>query len=350
MPTVTPRKLKRWLVRAAIAVGAVALVGSVALTWLWHDRASLDAIDWPRYPQIAPYPGAVRVTWLGVATLLFDDGETQILIDGFFSRPSLTDLVFGRRVDSDTATINYVLDAYRIRRLAAIIPVHSHFDHAMDIGAIANRTDAVILGSATTANIARGAGVPEDQIVVVDDRSEYSFGQFTVTMIHSAHAPVGWGGSVPYAGTIDEPLTTPAPVSAWREGRSYSIVIAHPQGTTLVQGSAGYLEGALDGVQADVVMLDVQMLEGLGRKYAERYWQAVVTTTGADHVLLIHFDDLTQPFGKIMLLPRAIENLVDVAGWLEEFRDSWDTDTRLHLPEFGKQIVLYPQAKAQPET
>jgi L-ascorbate metabolism protein UlaG (beta-lactamase superfamily) len=344
MPTVTPEQLTNWAVRTAITVAAVLFVGSVATAWLWRDRASLDAIEWTQYPAIDAYPGAVKVTWLGVATLLFDDGETQILIDGFFSRPSLADLVFGRPVDSDAATINRVLDEYRIRRLAAIIPVHSHFDHAMDIGAVANRTDASILGSETTANIARGAGVPEDQIVVVDDRSEYVFGQFKVTMIHSAHAPIAWGGSVPYAGTVDEPLAMPAPASAWREGRSYSVVIEHPQGTTLVQGSAGFLEGALEGVHADVVMLGLQLIEGLGKKYTEQYWQAIVTTTGADHVLPIHFDDFTQPFGNVMLLPRAIENIVDVAGWLEEIRGMWDTDTQLHLPEFGKQVVLYPLA------
>jgi L-ascorbate metabolism protein UlaG (beta-lactamase superfamily) len=342
MPTVTPEQLKNWAVRTAITVAAVLFVGSVATAWLWRDRASLDAIEWTQYPAIDAYPGAVKVTWLGVATLLFDDGETQILIDGFFSRPSLADLVFGRPVDSDAATINRVLDEYRIRRLAAIIPVHSHFDHAMDIGAVANRTDASILGSETTANIARGAGVPEDQIVVVDDRSEYVFGQFKVTMIHSAHAPIAWGGSVPYAGTVDEPLAMPAPASAWREGRSYSVVIEHPQGTTLVQGSAGFLEGALEGVHADVVMLGLQLIEGLGKKYTEQYWQAIVTTTGADHVLPIHFDDFTQPFGNVMLLPRAIENIVDVAGWLEEIRGMWDTDTQLHLPEFGKQVRPNP--------
>ncbi len=30
-----------------------------------------------------PKDGAVRVTWLGTATLLFDDGETKLMTDGF---------------------------------------------------------------------------------------------------------------------------------------------------------------------------------------------------------------------------------------------------------------------------
>jgi L-ascorbate metabolism protein UlaG (beta-lactamase superfamily) len=283
-----------------------------------------------------------------VSTLLFDDGETQILIDGFFSRPSLADILLRRPVQSDAATINRVIDEYRMRRLAAIIPVHSHYDHAMDIGAIANRSSASILGSETSANIARGAGVPEDQIVVVTSGEEYSFGQFTVTLINSVHAPVGWGGSVPYAGTLDQPLQTPAPVSAWREGKSYSIVLSHPQGTTVIQGSSGFVERALVGIQADTIMFSVALLEGLGKDYTERYWQALVTTTGAAHVVPIHFDDFTQSFGEVQLYPRAIDDFIEVAGWLESARQSWDLDARLHIPEFGRQVVLYPPAS--PET
>jgi len=347
MRRITPDEIKRWAIRAAIAFTSVVIVGSITVVWLWRDRASLDAIDWPPYPHIEPSLDAVTVTWLGVTTLLFDDGETQVLIDGFFSRPSLTDVVFGRPVESDAATINYVLDEYRMRRLAAIIPVHSHYDHAMDIGAIANRSSASILGSETTAQIARGAGVPEDQIVVATDRGEYSFGQFTVTMIESMHAPFGWGGSVPYAGTIDQPLVTPAPVSAWREGSSWSIVVAHPHGSTLVEGSAGFHEDSLDGIHADVVMLGVSMLESMGREYAEQYWQAMVTTTGAAHVIPIHFDDFLQPFGEIVLYPRVLDNFINTAKWLEEIAASWDRDTRLHLPVFGKPVVLYPQTSPE---
>ncbi|MDH3612569.1 MAG: MBL fold metallo-hydrolase [Gammaproteobacteria bacterium] len=347
MPIITADEVRSWAKRTVIAVASVVVVGAVAAVWLWRDRASLDVIDWAPYPTIAPTLDAVTVTWLGVTTLLFDDGETQILIDGFFSRPSLADIVLGRPVQSDAATINYVLDEYRMRRLAALVPVHSHFDHAMDIGAIANRSSASILGSESTAQIARGAGVPEDQIIVAAAGDEYSFGRFTVTMIDSSHAPIAWGGSIPFAGTIDEPLATPAPVSAWREGKSFSIVVAHPHGTTIVQGSAGYLEGALNGVKADIVMLSVGLLEGLGHDYAELYWQELVTTTGAAHVFPIHFDDFSQPFGEILLYPRALDNFIDTAIWLEEFRETWDSDTRLHLPEFGRPIVIYPQASPE---
>ena len=338
-------RFNHWARRIAISIAA-SVVGLTALAAiLWNDRPSLSEIDWPPYPVYEPRPDAVTVTWFGVSTLLFDDGDTQILIDGFFSRPTIADIVFGMPVASEAAEINYVLDEYQVRRLAAIIPVHSHFDHAMDIGAIANRSSASILGSESTAQIARGAGVPEDQIVVVQNNGEYHFGNFTVRMIATPHAPLGWGGSIPFAGEIDAPLSTPAPVSAWREGGSFSIVVAHADGTTLVQGSAGFLPGALDDVSADVVMLGSWGLESLGRDYTEQFWLATVTSTGATRVLPIHFDDYTRPFGQIELSPRVLDNFVDSAAWLNQIRATWDNDARLHLPEFGQKIVLYPPAE-----
>jgi len=339
--------LVRWSRRAALVIGAV-LVFSVALiVGLWNDRPELGDIKWLTHDSLNAstevVDGTVTVTWFGVTTMLFDDGETQILIDGFISRPTIADILLGRPVESDAAKINYVMNEFRMRQLAAIIPAHSHFDHAMDVGAIANRSYASILGSATTAQIARGAGVPEDHVVVVSSNTEYTFGNFTVTLVTSAHAPFAWRGEVPLAGTIEEPLLTPAPVTSWREGSSYSIVIAHPSGTTLVQGSAGFIEGALQDVQADVVMLGIGQLEGIGRDYAEQYWQEVVTTTGAKRVFAIHFDDFTKPFGTTELMPRILDNFVTMASWLEAFRDTWDTDTRLYLPNFGQPIILYPQ-------
>jgi L-ascorbate metabolism protein UlaG (beta-lactamase superfamily) len=342
MPRVTIQLLTKYARRTAVAVvGTLAVLAALA-AWAWNERA--DIADTGLHPQVVDDPpeDAVTATWLGVTTLLFDDGETQILVGGFISRPTLFDALTGRPVSCDAPMINYVINEYEIRRLAAIIPTHSHYDHAMDVGAIANRSSASIVGSESTANIARGYGVPEDQIVVAEEGATYSFGEFTVTLVPSVHAPIGLRGETPLAGTVDKPLELPAPVTAWREGGSYSIVISHPQGTTLVQGSAGYRPGALDDVQADVVMLGVALLESLGREYAERYWQALVTSTGAKRVFPVHFEDQTRRFGEIVLPPKLIDNFVRTAGWLQSIRDTWDRDTQLYLPVFGEPVILYP--------
>jgi L-ascorbate metabolism protein UlaG (beta-lactamase superfamily) len=321
-----------------IAVLAVTATGSALL---WRDRPTLDSTGWQAPPDPAENNASVTATWLGVTTLLFDDGESQVLIDGFFSRPTLWNSFLGREVVNDAATINHALHEFGIRRLTAIIPVHSHFDHAMDIGAIARRTSASVLGSESTANIARGAGVPEDQIIVAADGQAYEFGEFRIRLLRSRHAPIGWGGNPPLPGTIEEPLSMPQPIDAFREGASYSIVIEHTQGTTLVQGSAGFIEGALEPLSADVVMLSIGGLTTLDRAYAETYWQETVTNTGALAVYPIHFDDFTQPFGTVMPSPKFLGNLEKTARWFEEFRNKWDAETQILLPEFGKPIPLY---------
>jgi len=329
--------------QVAITLFAVLAITAAGGTLLWRDRPMLDSAGWPAPPDPEANNASVTATWLGVTTLLFDDGETQILIDGFFSRPSLLDSILGRPIVNDAATINYALHEFGMRRLVAVIPAHSHFDHAMDIGAIANRTSASVLGSESTANIARGAGVPDDQIVVATDGDVYEFGEFRVRLLPSRHAPIGWRGNVPLAGKIDEVLPLPQPIGAFREGRSYSIVIEHTQGTTLVQGSAGFVEGLLEPLSADVVMLSVGGLTTLDQDYAENYWQEIVTNTGARTVYPLHFDDFTKPFGTVVPTPKFLGNLQKTAHWFDSFRDKWDQETRIFLPEFGKPIPLYAQ-------
>lgn len=198
-------------------------------------------------------------------------------------------------------------------RLAVVSPVHSHFDHALDSPEVAKQTGAVVLGSETTANIARGQGLPEAQIVVVEPGRDYSFGRFTVTLHVSAHAPIADGGP-PMPGTVDEPLPHPAKMSAFKEGGSYSIVVSHPSGTALVHGSAGFVEGALAGVTADRVFLGTGGLASLEEEdpgYIARYWDEIVVATGARKVHPIHHDDFTLPFGSFRAFPSLIAGDLD---------------------------------------
>lgn len=335
--------IRQAITRVLVGIAATVVMLSLLLTMLWRDRERLDNIPFPPPPEAFGDVPVVTATWFGATMLLIDDGETQILIDGFISRPRLIDIVARQPVDNDAATINFILNEHRMRRLAAIIPVHTHFDHAMDVGAIANRSSASILGSASSVQVGRGAGVPDDQLVTVENNAEYTFGEFTVRFVESLHAPIGWNGTVPLAGTIDEPLSLPAPVSEFREGGSFSIFVSHPQGSALIQGSAGMRDSALDDLQVDTVLLGVGLVEGLGRDYVRQYWNQTVTATGAKTVIPIHFDDYTRPFGHIELMPRVLDNFVTTARWLDEFRDNWDSDTELFLPQFGVPFVLYPE-------
>ena len=289
----------------------------------------------PGVPVLAPpdETPAVSVTWYGVTTLLFDDGETQILVDGFVSRPRFEDL--DSLAEPDAPQIERMA-AGVFDRVAMVTPVHSHFDHAMDVGAVAVATEATVVGSESTANIARGAGVDEARIAVVEERHRQRFGEFAVELIRSAHAPLVNGGP-PIPGTIDAPLTPPARIGDWKEGGSYTIVVAHPAGTALIQGSAGYVEGRLADTAADVVYLGIGGLGSLGKDHAAAYFDEIVGPTEARCVVPIHWDDFTLPFGEI-----AWRGSIYDVEWLREFAAGQVPAPGLATLPFGEPVDAFP--------
>jgi L-ascorbate metabolism protein UlaG (beta-lactamase superfamily) len=329
----------RWTARAVAVFLVAFLVAAITMAWLWRERAAVSDLALPVSETRVGSGGTVTVTWLGITTLLFDDGETQILTDGTFTRLSPFDIALQRKVRSDIATINYAMDEFQIERLAAVVPVHSHFDHAMDAGNVANRSPAVILGSESAANIARGANVPVDQYQILASGESRHFGEFTITLIESAHVPGGWNGRGWFAGLINEPLTQPARVWSWRGGTPVSILIEHPAGSALVQGSAGVVDGQLIGRDADVVLLSIAGLAALGKDYARHYWDETVAATGATRALAIHYDDFTRPFGDVQLLPDVADRAVESSHWLSEFAQESGVD--IERPPFGIPLTLF---------
>ena len=152
------------------------------------------------YAKPAEAGQALTVTWFGVTTLLIDDGVTQILIDGYFSRPSLLDIALERAIEPDQAAIEGMLDRFEINRLKAVIPVHSHFDHALDSAEVAKQTGAQLMGSATTAQIAAGSNLATHQVSVIETETVYPVGAFEVTFYPSQHAPLATNSAI--SGTV----------------------------------------------------------------------------------------------------------------------------------------------------
>lgn len=245
----------------------------------------------------------MSVTFLGVATLLLDDGETQVLTDGFFSRPGLLSVGL-RRIAPDPARIDACLARAGVVRLRAVVPVHSHFDHALDSAAVAERTGALLLGGESTANIGRGAGLPDDQVRTVASGDELVVGGFSLTFVASEHCPPDR-----FPGEITEPLVPPAKAAAYKCGEAWSILIEHASSRrVLVQGSAGYVAGALAGRQAETAYLGIGQLGKQDESYMRAYWEHTVRAVGARRVVLIHWDDFFRPLDRPL---RALPYLGD---------------------------------------
>ncbi|OBA84487.1 MBL fold metallo-hydrolase [Mycobacterium sp. 1164966.3] len=282
-----------------------------------------DRFDVPVAESVAP----LSVTWLGVTTLLLDDGTSAVLTDGYFSRPGLPQLAFGK-VSPSSERVDECLARAGISRLEAVIPVHTHIDHAMDSALVADRTGAKIVGGESAANVGRGYGLPDDRIVVVASGEPIQLGAFDVTLVESHHCPPDR-----FPGVIGEPVVPPVRASAYRCGEAWSTLIQHrPTGRRLlIQGSAGFVKGALDGYRAEVVYLGVGQLGVQPRSYLVDYWTEVVRAVGAHRVVLVHWDDFMRPLSEpLRAFPYAADDLDESIRILDELAAS--DGVALHMP------------------
>ncbi|MFD1815126.1 MBL fold metallo-hydrolase [Rhodococcus gannanensis] len=246
------------------------------------------------------------VTFLGVSTLLVEDGGSAIMTDGYFSRPSLARVALGR-IAPDPTRIDAALGRVGVTALDAVIPVHTHFDHALDSAAVAERTGAVLVGGGSATQVGLGHGLPSDRLVAATPGAPMRFGGFEVTLIESHHCPPDR-----YPGTITAPVVPPVRASTFRCGEAWSTLVRHTGSgrSLLVQGSAGYVPGALDGTNADVAYLGVGQLGIQSDDYIEAYWTETVATVGARRAVLVHWDDFFRPLTQpLRALPYAGDDL-----------------------------------------
>src|SRR6478672_1127312 len=296
-------------------------------------RFKLGRPDLSQYADRVDVPVSddpLGVTFLGVASLLVDDGESAVMTDGFFSRPALPKVLL-RPIAPDAQRIDAALQRLGLgpgaRRLDAVAPVHTHFDHVMDSAVVAQRTGAVLVGGESAANVGRGAGLDPSQVAVVVPGQPRAFGAFTLTHVESSHCPPDR-----FPGTIDEPVVPPVKVGAYACGEAWSIHVEHTSGrTALLQGSAGFVPGALDGRRAEVAYLGVGQLGVMPEDYIHQYWAETVEAVGARRVVLTHWDDFFRPLDEpLQALPYAGDDLDVTLRVLGELAQRQGVG--LHLP------------------
>ncbi|MEE6136660.1 MBL fold metallo-hydrolase [Mycobacterium sp. 050128] len=294
-------------------------------------RLKLGRPDIARYLDRFDAPAAdangLSATWMGVATLLIDDGSSALMTDGYFSRPSLAQVAAGR-LSPSPVRVDGCLARAKVSRLAAVIPVHTHIDHVMDSALVADRTGAQLVGGESAANVGRGYGLPENRMIVAVPGEPIRLGAFDITLIESHHCPPDR-----FPGVIDAPLVPPVKASAYRCGESWSTLIHHlpSDKRLLIQGSAGFVKGALAGQRAEAVYLSVGQLGLQPRSYLLDYWAETVQAVGARRVILIHWDDFFRPLSKpLRALPYAGDDLDVSIQVLDELatRDG----VALHMP------------------
>lgn len=295
-------------------------------------RFKLGRPDLARYSNRFDVPAAepdspLSVTWMGVATLLLDDGSSALMTDGYFSRPSLTQVAAGK-VAPSAPRVDGCLARAKVSRLAAVIPVHTHIDHALDSALVADRTGAQLVGGESAANVGRGHGLAEDRLIVAASGEPIALGAYDVTLVESHHCPPDR-----FPGVISRPVVPPVKASAYRCGEAWSTLIHHRPSDRrlLIQGSAGFVTGALEGQRAEVVYLGVGQLGLQPRSYLVDYWTEVVRAVGARRVVLIHWDDFFRPLSEpLRAFPYAADDLEVSIRVLDEL--AAEDGVAVHMP------------------
>ncbi len=215
-----------------------------------------------------------------------------------------------------------------MHRLEAVLPVHTHFDHAMDSAVVAQRTGARIVGGESAAQVGIGGGLPQDRVVVATPGEAVTLGDYEVTLVEAEHCPPDR-----FPGVITAPVTPPVKTSAYKCGEAWSTLVHHRPSNRrlLVIGSAGFVQGALAGYRAEAVYLGIGQLGMQPERYLVDYWTETVRTVGARRVVLIHWDDFFRPLTKpLRALPYAADDLDVSMRVLTALAD--DDGIPLHLP------------------
>lgn len=286
--------------RHGIAAGflAAAVMGTRPLL-----RRSGRLADYREYLCDDPVPEGPRVTFLGTTMALVDDGTTQILVDAFLTATPLWKTVLRRPVRTDRSAVDSALDRAGANRVKAILVSHSHHDHAFDVAYIARRTGAVVYGSPTTLNLARGGGVPESQLSPLVFGEPIAIDGMSVTTLRSRHSPGCLGGE---GATIRFEMPQPAAILDYKEGGTFDFLMHVGQSAVLFKGSANWAPGALDGIRADTVFLGVATLGKAPRAFVDEYFRQTLDKVKPRLIIATHWNDFFAPVRRPLPFHRRL--------------------------------------------
>lgn len=290
----TTRGRRRLLLVGTILLGGPALLAAVFFIGVRHvpfrvpdEQAAPAALTRP--PAAG---GGLTLRYLGVSGYEVTDGTTVVLLDPTPTRPPPTALLSGP-LEPDEA-----YGAQQCPRADFILVNHTHYDHALDVPAIALRTGATVLGSQSTVNLARSRGVPAEKTQVVKPGDHLTLGTFTVDVRGSRHADI-LGASQPMGGlvaadagrlwfwqfVIDQTL-------AYRLEAKQTSIWFHPTST--------FAKGELAGPPADTLIVGVT-----GERQTPPKVAGVLAEARPKRVLPTHYDNFFQPKQKgLAMMPR----------------------------------------------
>jgi len=162
-----------------------------------------QAISLPDDSKCDQTDNALRLIYLGNTTFVFCDGTSSLIIDGFVSRPSLSEVIFGydknkhRRIVEDTFEglgFKKIHSEANKPNLDALVTFHAHFDHAMDAPIILDSFGAKLIGSSSSHNLVKNYynyhkldSTDLNEQLVLTSNNEYQLGDMKFRLLAANH-------------------------------------------------------------------------------------------------------------------------------------------------------------------
>jgi L-ascorbate metabolism protein UlaG (beta-lactamase superfamily) len=243
-----------------------------------------DSLTAEQHASPLPLPKGLEVTWFGTAGFRFAYQGKTLWIDPYLTRLPLRDFLRRRIVPpSDSSIARYVDKA------DAVLVGHTHFDHALDVPAIARHTGCTVYGSQSLHNLMGLYGLAP-QATIVEPFRDYEVGPFRFHFVPSVHSKLRLGLGIPSDGELTcEHLDELTP-QAYRCGQVWGIHIEVAGMRFYHQGSADFLEAELRDRNVDVFLCGIA-----GRRFTPDYVSRIVRALSPQMIVPTHYDDFFRP-------------------------------------------------------
>lgn len=281
----------RFSLRTAAALAAVFVAGTALAAQAMARRPAVLPLDAPPLPgwiregegDAKPGPDELAVRWLGTAGFEIRSAKAGILIDPYYSRPTLGTLL-AAPVKPDEAAIRK-----HVRPVEAVLVGHAHFDHLMDAPTAAKLTGATLYANDPGVDVAAQEGLPAAQRQALQPGRLITIGDLRIEPVLSKHSDMPTqllaGGEWP--ATFKLPLR----FLEYKNGPVYNFLITWRGRSLYHCGSADFDAQAVAGKRADVVMFCLS-----GWKSTPGVFGRINQTFKPAVLMPMHHDDFFKPF------------------------------------------------------
>lgn len=275
----------------------------------------------------------VEVRWFTVASILLEDGETQIFFDPMFTRAGLSHWLKISQLKSDETLVAGIIKEHKLEKVQALFASHSHFDHSIDAPMVSKLTGATFYVDESSERIAKAYKDPKIKTQRFENLKPIKIGKFTITPIKRIHTPIR---------LIDfEFLPGPVPADFdfdfydYHVGETWLYFIDHPEGKIVLdQGSEPYID-RLKPFTSDAKVV----IQGIAnRKSDEAIVEGYIKHLNPQVFIPLHFDNFFfgfDPKADMTYLPGI--RMEEVMGKLKKTYPN----KRVLEPKYAEKIELF---------